>query len=83
MPKTPRTPKAPPSSVQVLTHYLTAGLTEYIEVTLKSYFSNPADPEAREILLRATANALSEVTKNDPTHRATLRTFALELLEQE
>lgn len=72
-----------PQIKDTLIKYLSVGFAEYIESTLPSYFDNPKSPESREIMLAGVAEALRQVTANDPTARATLRAFALELLETE
>lgn len=72
-----------PEIKQTLTEYLSVGIAQFLETSMKGYFPNPASPDARDVMLAAVAQALRQVTENDPTARATLRTFALELLETE
>lgn len=66
---------------ETLTNYLSAGIAEHLRVSVKGYFDDPASPEARGVMLTAVAHAIRQVTASDPTARASLRAFALELLE--
>lgn len=72
-----------PEIKQTLTEYLSVGVAQYLETSMRGYFPNPKSADAREVMLTAVAHALRQVTATDPTARATLRTFALELLETE
>lgn len=74
----------PPVDVNtLLAGYLSSGLAAYIRSSAKGYFDNPNSAESIDIICAATADALKQITANNPAGRATLRTFALALLDSE
>lgn len=79
MPKT----KPPVDVNAMLAGYLSTGLAAYIRSSAKGYFDDPNSSEAVDVICAATADALKQVTTNNPAGRATLRTFALALLDSE
>lgn len=73
----------PPDVRQTLTEILSVKFAQYLETSVREYFNNPTSADARDVMLTAVAHAVRQVTATDPTARATVRAFALELLETE
>lgn len=76
-------PQAQQDPDNTLTDLLAAGIETFLKSMAKDYFCNPSAPQSRMVVLKATAIALRKLTASDPTARATLRTFALEILDTE
>lgn len=67
-----------------LIRYMSGSVEVYLrELTSRYFRKNPASAENRQIMLDAIAIALQKLMADDPHAPAVLRTFALEILEQE
>jgi hypothetical protein len=53
----------------------------WMEEVLKSFFDNPHDPAAHQVLIEALANGLQRTARSVPNGGALLHTFALEVLD--
>lgn len=73
-----------PEVRQELIRYMSGSMETYFrELTARYFKKNPASPENRQIMLDSIAIALHKLMANEPHSPAVLRTFALEILEQE
>jgi hypothetical protein len=63
--------------------YLTVSIRTFLAELAGRYFRQPETAEARQLLLEANADALHELTQNEPHAAGTIQTFAAELLDKE
>jgi hypothetical protein len=75
-------PMSPDIRENIKTH-LRVSITTFLRDLAGRYFSNPTTSESRQVLIEANAEALHELTKDEPHGRAALATFATELQDKE